>query len=252
MSTLYQNNNQQQENNDQSRLVVTQPVPFPALFEVMYTDNEELPTYINGLFRPLFYDYYGSKLEIIQNKHLHLTAFFVESRPEGNKLPAIERILDRRAESGIADARIQTLNHMSSFGKTKLFKLTKHAEQILGQLVPPNFVNQFKKTVDWNKVTTENSIMLMNGTSQSVPAVQVVLDINKVLQHIYGGISDEKEQMQYMVVVKNPINPVSTPAGAISNKWQLFITRVNTAEAQAIASQFGFVIGSNNMGIITK
>ena len=248
-AVVFDNNQKESEKMD---LIVKQHIKFPALFEVMYTDNEELPTYINGLFRPLFYDYYGSKIEIIQNKHLHLTLFFVESQPDNTKLQAIERIVNKKAESGIADARIQTLNHMSTYGKTRLFKLTKQAEQILSKLVPPNFVNNFKGTVEWSKITTETSIMLMNGTAQSVPAVQIVLDVNKVLQQIYGGIADNKEEFQYMVVVKNPINPVATPAGALSSKWQLFITRVNTMEAQSIASQFGFVIGSNNMGIITK
>ena len=103
------------------------------------------------------------------------------------------------------------------------------------------------------KIVYESSANLVTGSNQPIPYVQVAVDVNRILQCLYGGRSDDVNgQWQYMINVNNPISPVSTPHGTISNKWQLFITRVNTQDAQDIASQFGFVIGNNNMGIITK
>lgn len=243
--------------NVRRRIVVTEPNKFPSLFEVMYTDTEEFPAIINGLLRPLFVDYYGSKVEIVQDKKLYATIFFTEkynydyqNEPENGKCAAIERII-KKNDKQTADARIQTLNHLSSYGKTKMFKLTYKAQEMLQDIIPDKFINVAKNKVDWGKIVYESSGLLFNGFGQATPYVQVVVDVNKILNHLYG-VTAEGNQWQYMINVNNPIAPVATPHGTIANKWQLFITRVSTIDAQNIASQFGFVIGNNNMGIITK
>jgi len=270
MSTIDMNNFvppvQQQQNptpvastdiNKRSRIIVTEESPFPSLFEVMYTDTEEFPAIINGLLRPLFVDYYGSKVEIVQNKQLYTTIFFTEKygydyqhEKENGPYAAIERII-KKDDKQTADARIQTLNHLSSYGRTKLFKLTYKAQEMLQDVIPDKFINIAKNKVDWGKIVYESSALLMNGMGQATPYVQVAVDVNKILNKIYGTTA-EGNQWQYMISVNNPIAPVATPHGTVANKWQLFITRVSTTYAQHIASQFGFVIGSNNMGIITK
>jgi hypothetical protein len=244
------------ESKERYKIQVPVTSAFPSLFEVMYTDTEEFPTFINGLLRPMFVDFYGSKVEIVQNKQLYSTIFFTEKFGYDNKdhqdgpYAAIERIV-KKDNNRSADARIQSINHMSNFGRTKLFKLTTEAQESLQDIIPTNFINRDNGKVDWNKIVYESSGMLTNGSTQATPYVQVVVDINRILQKIYGGLNDGNE-WQYMVNVNNPIAPVATPHGTISNKWQLFITRVSTSWAREIASQFGFVIGSNNMGIITK
>lgn len=234
-------------------------LPFPSLFEIMYTDTEELPTVINGLLRPLFLDFYGSKVEIIQNRQLYATIFFTENSKymnqrngEDGPYIALERII-KKGDPNSAESRIQSINHLSSFGRTKIFKLSEKAQELLTDVIPTNFINNRKGKVDWDKLVYENSANLIPGSSDPIPFVQVAVDINRILQCIYGGKSDDNSYgWQYMINVNNPIAPVATPHGAVSNKWQLFITRVNSIEAQQIASQFGFVIGNNNMGIITK
>lgn len=241
---------------ERSRLVMKEEYQFPSLFEVMYTDTEEFPSLINGIFRPIFDDFYGSKVEIVQNKQLYTTIFFTEKygfdyrRNETDEGPyaAIERII---RNNDTADSRIQNINHLSNYGRSKMYKLTKKAQEILQEFVPDKFINNDTRKVDWNKLVYESSALLMNGTTQATSYVQVAVDVNKILQKMYGSM-DDGNQWQYMVSVNNPISPVATPHGTISNKWQLFITRVSTTYAQNIASQFGFVIGSNNMGIITK
>ena len=256
--------NQQQQNSDTAsmdpnkRLKIDVPNPslFPSLFEVMYTDTEEIPTFINSLLRPLFVDFYGSKVEIVQNKQLYSTIFFTEKFGYDNKdheegpYAAIERIV-KKDNSRSADARIQSINHLSNYGRTKLFKLTVKAQEALQDIIPVNFINRDTGKVDWNRIVYESSGMLTPGSTVATPYVQVVVDLNRILQKLYGDVVNGNE-WQYMVNVNNPIAPVATPHGTISNKWQLFITRVSTTWAREIASQFGFVIGSNNMGIITK
>lgn len=242
--------------NERNRIIVTEEVQFPSLFEVMYTDTEEFPAIINGLLRSIFVDFYGSKVEIVQNKQLYTTIFFTEKygydykNNENGPYAAIERII-KKNDNQTAEARIQTLNHLSSFGRTKMFKLTTKAQEMLQDIIPDKFIHHDTNKVDWNKIVYESSALLMNGMAQATPYVQVAVDVNKILQKIYGT-TIEGNQWQYMVSVNNPIAPVATPHGTISNKWQLFITRVSTTYAQHIASQFGFVIGSNNMGIVTK
>lgn len=258
---LQQQQDQQPQSKDKKqhrphKIEVAEEFPFPSLFEVMYTDTEEFPAIINGLLRPLFVDYYGSKVEIVNNKQLYTTIFFTEkygfdysqNERDDCQYAAIERIL-KQNENNSAEARIQTLNHLSNFGRSKMFKLTDRAKEMLKDIIPTSAITQ--KGVDWNKVVYESSALLMNGQSQPTPYVQMVVDVNRILQCIYGRNAGGAE-WQYMVSVNNPISPVSTPHGTVSNKWQLFITRVSSTYAQNIASQFGFVIGSNNMGIITK
>lgn len=251
-----QNQNQaSMDPNNRLKIDVQVPNQFPSLFEVMYTDTEEFPTIINGLLRPIFVDFYGSKVEIVQNKQLYTTIFFTEKMGYDNKdhedgpYAAIERVLKNDNKS--ADARIQSINHMSNYGRSKMFKLTTKAQEALQDIIPTTFIHKDTGKVDWNKIVYESSALLLNGTGQATPYVQVAVDVNRILQKVYGGLTDGNE-WQYMVNVNNPITPVATPHGTVSSKWQLFITRVSTSWAREIASQFGFVIGSNNMGIITK
>ena len=72
-------NNVLQERLAKPSIQVSNFLPFPSLFEVMYTDTEEFPTIINALLRPLFVDFYGSKVEIVQNRQLYTTIFFTEN-----------------------------------------------------------------------------------------------------------------------------------------------------------------------------
>ena len=166
-------------------------------------------------------------------------------------LIALERII-KKDDPYSAESRIKSINSLSSFGRTKIFKITDKAKEMLLDVIPTAFINVKKGKVDWDKIVYENTANLIPGSPQPVPFVQVAVDVNRILQCIYGGKSNDAHGWQYMINVNNPISPVATPHGAVSNKWQLFITRVNSIEAQTIASQFGFVVGNNNMGIITK
>lgn len=246
-----QKTQEQIEKEEKDRLRIHCDKKFPDLIATAYSDTIKFPKEINAMFRTVFADWHGSRMEVVQNRQLFTTIHFHEI-PEGSvpkdQYRGIERIIDKNSLRN-SDSRIDALNHMASFGHRNLYRLTNEAKQMLKDVVPVQFINHKNGSVDWNKVVSEGSVQAENGYG-TVAILQIVVDINRVLKLMYGDKSDDDGDFQYMVNVGNPINPVPSPAGLITNQWQLFIMRCNTKDVRYLASEYGFRFGNNN-GIIT-
>ena len=239
-----------QKSSDKRLKIEPVPLEFPALINTLATDTNSMASIINSLFRPVFSQYKGSKIEVVQNRQLQCSIFFVDKAPEEGKYKAIQSIINKDNDS--TENRIFAMNQFNSFksGNRKMYKLTDDAKELLYDFIPSNFFNRDGK-VNWGNVVRE-------GTYQTVPFqqeiyVQVAVDLYKVLKAIYGSKSEDGGHWNYLLNVNYPINNSNMMiAQPVSNKWQLLIMRVNSKNVETLAAQYGFTMNSNQLGIVTK
>lgn len=226
------------------------PLKFPSLLDILYSDTTGMASLVNSLFRPVFSQYKGSKIEVTQNRQLLCSIFFVDKAPEEGKYKAIQNIINKENDS--AENRIFAMNQYLSFktGNRKMYKLTKEAKEMLSDFVPNSFLDTNGK-IRWDSAIREAQYAI--APFQQEIYVQVAIDLYKVLKAIYGSDAPDGGKWQYMVNVGFPANPMNTAVGQmVANKWHLFIMRVNSKDVDAIAAQYGFATGSNQMGIVTN
>lgn len=240
---------------DRKRLHIgVEPKEFPDLISTMYADTQMLAMAINGVLNAVFSDYYGSKIEIVQNRQLLTTIFFSEDANKTaapGQYKAIEPVISKDKLNS-ADHRIAAINHMASFGHRNVYKMTDQADQLLRDIIPDNVINRNTGKIDWAKIVVEGTLN-QNGIWASRNYVQVSIDLNKMLKIMYGGATDDGGYWEYMVNVGSPINPVMTPLGETrANKWQLFIMRANRRDVEDMANLMGYQFGMNSMNIVTN
>ena len=232
------------------------PIDFPALYSTAYFDTQSLCKLINNLFKDLFQDYYGSRIEIVQNRSLMCSIFFSDNSSfQTNEAPyrAIEPILQKdKIKSG--EDKINAFNHVTSHGRQNNYQLTEQGKQLLSRVINNSFVNNMNGKIDWKKVTAEGSFQTNAGMYGSTKSYfQVMIDLVKILKAAYGSITDDGGRWQYSIDIGNPINPAQVGNGnTLANKWQIFVTRVNSNDVNKIAEEYGYTIDINNIGIVTK
>ncbi len=226
---------------------------FPDLISTMYSDTQLLSMGINGVMNKIFSDYYGAKIEIVQNRQLMTSVFFSEDnskQPEPGQYKAIEPIISKD-KMNTADSRIAAINHVANFGSRHLYKITDQGDQLLRDIIPDNVINRDSGKIDWAKIMIEGSFN-QQGIWSARSYVQVSIDIKKILKVMYGGKTSDGGEWDYMVNVGNPINPVTTPLGETrANKWQLFVMRANRKDVEDMARALGLTWGTNDLNIVT-
>ena len=226
---------------------------FPDLISTMYSDTQLLSMVINGVMNKVFVDYYGAKIEIVQNRQLMTSIFFSEDSSKQaapGQYKAIEPIISKDKMNS-ADSRIAAINHVASFGSRHLYKMTDEADQLLRDVIPNNVINRNTGKIDWSKIMIEGSFN-QQGIWSARSYVQISIDLKKMLKVVYGGKTSDGGQWDYMVNVGNPINPVTTPLGETrANKWQLFVMRANRKDVEDMARALGLTWGTNDLNIVT-
>lgn len=252
-STIFSTNKSNNQENKNQRLKLT-PVKmeFPNLIATLYNDTIGLCQLINGLLRPVFSNYHGSKIEVVQNRQLYTSIFFMDTGkdPEPGQYVGIERIIDKNSLNN-ADARIDAINRFNNLGVRKFYRLSKEAKELLQDIIPTQFINKSNNSVDWDKIVNEGTYQGQYNQSQII--VQVVVDLVRIIKCIYGERTSDGGYWNYQINIGAPINPINTPVGGvIANKWQIFIMRVNSKDVNDLAIKYGYNYGGNDMGIITQ
>ena len=240
-----------QETEKVTRMRMDSPIPFRGLITSEYMDSIELCDKISSVFKGAFADYFGCKLEIVQNGQPSLSMYFCEpvNKVSGEtRRNAIERIVSNKSMSDM-DARIKAVNNFANVNYSgKVFKLTKDGKDMLEAFVPFGARTSNGK-VNWDAITLESAFQNNMGYNTSNQVYyRVNLDINRVVAFLFGDELNG-EKFQYQVLVGNPINPVSSFDGRlIVNKWQIFVQRLNRNAVEELAKKQGVLY--NNLGIV--
>lgn len=258
MSTINLNTQNQKE---EKLSLNVMPSEFPGLITSMYCDTVQIAKIINNFMKPIFPDCYGVRVEPVMApnspiKSLSVTIVFVDKGKDSvgeNQYKALEPIVTQDKIKNDMSARLKYYNNLrTSNAFQKVYQFTDDAQQLLSELVP-NFAFKGNGKVDWKKITSEFNLRQYNN--QSLIAVGLTVDFNKVLKKIYGYKTEDKSTWNYLVMVGNPLNPQRTFDGNIvASKWQVFILRLKDKDVFDLANRYGYdasMMGMNRMGIIT-
>ena len=243
-------NNEGKKNREKLRLHVDNSPAFTGLIDTAYTDSTEMCELINNTFRGIFGDYYGSKIEIAQNRQIVTALYFCENTAkESSKIDAIERVAD--ATKHDTESRLQFINNIVGNSRHQnIYRLTNDGKDILESVIPFAARNN-KGQINWDQLVTEGCFNnTPNYYGQNQVYTRVIIDLTRFVRMLYGTKDEKGVDYQFMVNLGNPINPTSSFNGQLmTNKWQLFIMRLNGQIVQDLAKKYGFG-SANNLGIV--
>lgn len=229
-------------------LRIDEHAEFVGLLDTIFTDTTEICTQIGSVFSGVFHDWYGSRIDIGQNREIITSLFFAENGSPNieNKPCAIERIASKKD----ADSMIRTINSYIGGNNSRRYQLTQDGKDILEAVIPLRAKNN-KGKVEWQNLTSEEAVQNpMNYTGQNQVVYRTIIDLNRFIRLLYGTKDENGTEYQYMVNLGNPINPVTSFDGKlIGNAWQVFIMRLNGKTANDIFKKYGFG-ATNNQGIV--
>jgi hypothetical protein len=256
MSQINNNSNQEQAKKSVAKLELGN-LEFPKLLETAIADTDTFAQLINNVFSPALPQFYGSKIEVVQNRRVMTTIYFTDDGQhtdvemgydeENGPFKAITPILTSDNNKS-AISRMKAYNFIHNNGtRPKQFKLTEEGKSILSEFVPSQAINQKNGKINWDSITAEQAIP--DGFGRSITAFAVTIDFTKLVRRIYAD--DKHTKYSYLIQIGNPVvNNLMTAGGYnINQNWIMFIYRVDADDVQALIRKFGFGT-ANNLGIV--
>jgi len=226
---------------------------FPDLLSTMYKNTKAFAQMINDTLKGVFVDYYGSKLEVINNQLVGKIYFSPTNRTPGEgEFKALTEVNGSNSNTvRTIDDKFVVLNRAANRNTIKKnFELTKAAQYLLRSIVPSERMVNGNIKIKWNQLLSEST--LRQGYGQDIICVELIIDLVKFVSELYGTRTSDGGRWCYQLILGMPIRPVNTATGAmLVNQWQVFIMRASEKDAQAIAAEYGYNYDGNNMGIIT-
>jgi len=260
MSQVINNNsnkNQEAAKNVNVRLTFDS-LEFPRLVETAIADTDTFAQLINNVFSPALPQYYGSKIEVVQNRNVLTTIYFTDDGQhndiemgydnENGPFKAITPILTAENNKS-ALTRMKAYNFIHSNGSTrpKTYKLTEEGKSLLSEFVPTQAINKKNNKINWDAIVHEQSFQ--EGFGRTTTVFGVTIDFNKLIRRIYDDGKHTK--YSYQVMIGNPVNNNLMTAGGynVNTNWTMMIMRVENDDVVNLCRKFGFS-ASNNLGIV--
>lgn len=252
----YSNNTKKEEATPKT--INIQPMEFPKVLEIAYTDTKTISSLINAFMREVFVDYYGTKIQVCANNAIVVTGYFMElgnnvDVPTG-KERAVEQI-NTHIDKNDVNAKIKMFNRNATNVRPNYLKLTDIGKELITNIISPQRDNKGK--IKWESITAEKSIITNDLYGSSKVVMTVTFDLLKIIKLLFGDKRNpastnkkDGDKYNYMVTLGRPINTVLTATNQRTcQNWGLLIHRTNLQDVQAVAEQFGYVLGRNNNGI---
>ena len=256
MSQINNNNNEQVQKKAEPKLVFER-LEFPKVLETALADTDTFADLINNVFSAALPQFYGSKIQIVQNRRILTTIYFTDDGKhtdiemgydnENGPFKAITNIISPQ-DNKSAISRMKNYNfvHTNNSYRPKQFRLTEEGKSILSEFVPSQAINQRTGKINWDAIVHEETIS--DGFGNPTTVFGVTIDFTKLIRRLYDNNGGK---YCYLVQIGNPITNNLTTAGGynISQNWAMFIYRVDADDVQAIIRKFGFG-SANSSGIV--
>lgn len=259
MSEVFVNSrNQNQEKNvtkSKVKLSISKD-NFPSLIETAFGDTDTFCELINSIFCGACPQFYGSKIEIAQNRRIVASLYFNKVNndddqenlentiyKEGSGQYKIITPVLNKANTSTSLQKIKAYNFMHQGGtRPKAFTLTEDGKSILSDFVPSSAYDK-KGNIHWDSVT--NEIYTSDNFGRQKVTFGITIDFIRLIKKVYGA------GYSYSVMVGNPVNQAIRTYGGntVNQNWQIFILRASNEDIDALARRYGFA-SVNNMGII--
>lgn len=232
-----------QQNQNDKAVWELNPIPFESTVQTDFTDSHMFcKNIIYPIFSKVWPDFYGSKIEVNQNRFIALAFYFAEPDyvdPNSDKIKALEKTFDKQQMD--INAKFRKINNEQNNRVQDRYKLSKTAMDILEELVPTQ-----QNKINWKAVVSEGSFNTPGNQQNAKSYVRVMVDINRVVRKIFGPRDPKTgEEYQYLTLLGNPISPMQAQGGnVIIKNWQLVLIRGSVSAVKALAERYGMPMDS--------
>lgn len=241
-------NNETAENNQQREPyeIVVQPKNFEDR-AIGLTDNmksSELLEIVNGIFRPAFEDYEGSKFIVDNFGDCYIELWFHHRLPEDeNTITAFSQNVDAGKYRNKTVQRVMTQDRLYREGNS--YHPTMDAKDAIAKYVLPKFKNR-KGQVNWDAICSDGAQPSNNfGTNYREVLSRIVgISPNEILKAQYGVQNSKGSNVQYQIRVLNSI-----PSVIGVTEYLLSVTQVDETQLDRALRNAG-ITNPNGLGIV--
>lgn len=237
------------------------PKKLETTFETAYMSTSELEKIINRAFTMIFSDYHGCVVtpEGVtpgRNSNVKVDLYFQPKNPGMYSEEEAERRAFVTIDGIGANGRMTTddlvMTTTAGFRQNnKNFMLTSYASEILYDFLnvsDKKNINPFRPASYGDHVTEAPNII--NNNRVIVCNIDCV-DINKILEFVYGSKTESGSKIYYLVTAISPITTGVVPAGTPAN-WLISIAQMSAEQLSEITKLVGVPNYSGSIRINTE
>lgn len=235
------------EENSEWRINVAEHEKFDYLTQTKYIDSNELCKKISDIFKFSFADCYGCTFDPIPGSNNFMISLYFDHDNHGDGVVAVTKDAEQD------NTRNATLRRTRSYGHRLLegdhYHITKDGISALTPFIMDQsdargiYKNSSKhygsSEINWDKIVSETADSSYGYGSVPRQLTKIsFLDINKIVELIYGGVNEEGQKLKYGVQIIR-----STPSilGGVSvGSYMLAINCISEDNLFALARRFGF------------
>ena len=217
---------------------VESPEPFIGMAKVKYLTSKEIAQLAASLFKQIYADFYGSKVDIdTTNGQPTLTLYFSHLQYDENDVTAFSPKADVAGSNELtrrlANQRINATEGRSSY------MMTRYGKDGLAKFIAAKFTDKGRNP-QWNQISSD----VNNGDGRGFNNTMILsqlrgIDISSLFTTIYGSVDDTGEEVDYLVEIKN-----SLPTG----EFLFALTQINKSELDRSIRAAG-ITNTNSLGI---
>lgn len=235
--------------------ISVEPIKFNAINDTQYLTSREFCEMVSSVFRPVFADYEGCRLEGIPGTPMiGITLWFNHQDYSQSEMPvACTRDKEGTQGSGIV-ASVRRYSTVINNGDR--YYATKQAQDAIAPFLSElTGIVAHNGKINWGKVVSEKtdpaSINSFYGAGQRKQCtVFSFLDPNKLATLFYGADDTENgAKWVYGVRIARSIPALNAFGVSSPNNWILAIDRISATEVENLANKFG-LSGLTTSGIV--
>ena len=233
-----------------SKIEVADKLTFDSNIKSCFINTIELASILDNMFSPAMRDYVGCKISLNDGKipahmaadipmgKLYVSLYFKDRSNTKDDCP-IENVIVRSA--GKKGSKFNSLMMMNGFASGRMYDITPETYEALDRFrFFPN-----RKT-NWNNLTSEtcSNFGFYGATNQEIVVCITGLDLEKIINEIYGERTDEGI-FQYQAT---PVQIVANVNGA----YVVQITQLDVRKLDDLRKQLGGPVTSTEFHVCVR
>lgn len=274
------------EKREKTSIKLTSHPDFPATNQSAIMTSSDLARCTNTLFKNVFDDYSGCKVyidqfmnpnaeqsQMTQNNPVQVELYFAlgSSNSDNKKIQAFRPITESIKDHHIGGKMNyieRTMGHNIAITQNKSSEITQEGIDIIGSMLCYDIairtsMNPSAKEFNNLGIVVEGSTT-QGQTPYMTPATKKIVynivkfvDINSILNMLFGGTDEDGNPVIYQTTPIKPIIPIQNNTGfmmpnSIEQKWLFNVSRLNQQRMADLCNELGAYNVTNGMNIYTE
>jgi len=236
-------------------IMLEKPLKFNYLFQASFVTSSELCGLISDFFRGAYADFEGSSFEMIPGTNLfQVCLFFNHKNVDGMGLPAActKEVEDETVKNSTLRSIRRYDNRCKNGDK---FYLTEKGKSGITDFLQEHDAVWKKKDgnmkPNWGRIVQEvaNGNGFMYGTQQQYTKVSYI-DVNKVLERIYGATDEDGNTICYNVKVVGSVPTYMPNMNSTNKEFKLEIDVISEKNLLEYSQKNGLAGLASNLNIV--